>query len=92
MSVKRKAEGQSDTQEMRKARRLARLEGFKGELVPETGYHKSKTPTKRKDAQAKEDTGGGVWSALFPDEDQSEHNQSQPIVGEEVTETSQSPG
>ena len=52
------------------------LQEFKGELS----------------RKAKEDTGGGVWEILFPDEDQGEHSGSHAKVTNVLAGTSQGPG
>ena len=46
----------------------------KGDAWPKNGGAKGDAWPKNGGAQAKEDTGGGVWKALFPDEEQSEHS------------------
>ena len=74
-SVKRKAEAEVETQEERKMRRSMLLNEFKGDLS----------------GKAKEDTGGGVWKALFPDEDQSEDNGSHAKDTTGLAGTSQGP-
>ena len=100
MSSKRKAEDEVELQLERKARRPSPPGKFKGDLS-RSGHSKVeqaaltvKPPMKRhEDTQAKEDTaGGGVWSTLFPDEEQSNHSRPQAEVETVITETSQVPG
>ena len=67
-------------------------ESHEGEGRGSHGNHESHEGRRLVEQKAGQDTGGGVWSTLFPDEEQS--NRSRPQVEGEtgITETSQDPG